>query len=146
MNARQREEVPNVYLAELVCGLGIKAAPETIQEGGKHRPDVLMQYSGMRVVIEGKYADAPSAENSVLNDAQKRIDLGVAHISLAVIYPPEIRTTDSSILKKTLKKTGFRFCVLSEVGQGQWHDGGVDDILGEIRRAQENMSKQDVVR
>ena len=144
MSDRQREEVCNVYLAELLCGLGLKAAPETIQPGGK-LPDVLIQYRGMRIIIEGKYADVSGAEKVVLNDAQKRIDLGIAHISLAVIYPSSLRTAEFKKLKKELTSSNYHFCVLSEVGQGPWHDGGIDDIINEIRRVQENLSKEDIV-
>ena len=62
---RHREEAINTQLALLISKLGVTADAETIQVHGKHRPDVLFQLRGLRVVIEAKFEDAPNAEQDV---------------------------------------------------------------------------------
>src|ERR1700682_2375877 len=84
---RNREEVVNTQLAILISRLGVTADAETIHVHGKHRPDVLFELRGLRVVIEGKFADHPGAEQIVLEDARKRVRSGIAHIAAAAIYP-----------------------------------------------------------
>jgi hypothetical protein len=61
---RNREEVVDTQLAILISRLGVTADAETIHVHGKHRPDVLFQLRGLRVVIEGKFADHPNAEGT----------------------------------------------------------------------------------
>jgi hypothetical protein len=56
---RNREEVVNTQLAILISQLGVTADAETIHVHGQHRPDVLFELRGLRVVIEGKLADHP---------------------------------------------------------------------------------------
>ena len=63
---RNREEVVNTQFALLISKLGVTADAETIRVHGKHRPDVLFQLRGLRVVIEGKFKDTPNAEQIVL--------------------------------------------------------------------------------
>ena len=53
---RNREEAVNTQLAILISRYGVTADGETIHVHGKHRPDVLFQMRGLRVVIEGKFA------------------------------------------------------------------------------------------
>jgi hypothetical protein len=49
---RNREEAVNTQLAILISRYGITADGETIHVHGKHRPDVLFELRGLRVVIE----------------------------------------------------------------------------------------------
>ena len=69
---RNREEVVNTQLAVLISKLGVVADAETIHLHGTHRPDVLFRLRGLRVVIEGKFADVSNAEQVVLGDARNR--------------------------------------------------------------------------
>lgn len=141
---RQREEVLNICFAQVLCGIGLDAAPETIQHGNK-LPDVLIQYQGMRIIIEGKYEDAKKAKAVVTRQAQERIDLGLAQISAAMIYPKHLKVAPFEQLKKELAKTTYSFCVFSEVGQSQWRQGGIGDVRQEISRVHESMCKEDAV-
>ena len=92
---RSREEVVNTQLAVLISKLGVTADAETIHVHGEHRPDVLFQLRGLRVIIEGKFADHANAEKVVLEDARKRVGSGLAHIAAAVIYPKRLRTVST---------------------------------------------------
>src|SRR5271166_3336641 len=88
---RNREEVINTQLALVISRLGVTADAETIHVHGKHRPDVLFELRGLRVIIEGKFADHPQADEVVLNDARNRVRSGIAHIAAAAIYPKVLR-------------------------------------------------------
>lgn len=147
--ARHREEVLNVLLAELLTTYGLDATPESVQRTAGAKavalPDVLVRYRGMRLVLEGKYADSPRAEQVVARQAQDRIDAGVAQFALAVEYPSELRTVGFTRLRASLGSTNLRFSVFSEIGPGRWRDGGLADVLDEVRRVHESMCEGDVV-
>ena len=70
---------------------------------GDTRPDVLFQLRGLRVVIEGKFADHPSADEVVLNDARKRVRSGIAHIAAAAVYPLSLRKAPTTQNSRTSK-------------------------------------------
>jgi hypothetical protein len=150
MADHQREEVLNVVLAESLSAFGIQAAPETIQRKkanghGRALPDVLIDYRGMRIAIEGKYDTAASAQDVVARQAKERISSGIAQISLAVQYPGALRSCPFSRLSRDISSARFKFSVFSEVDSGRWHEGGIADVLTEIRRAHERMCNEDVV-
>ena len=66
---RHREETLNTQLAILLARFGVRADAETIQASGRERPDILFNWRGLRVVIEGKFADHPQAREVMLGDA-----------------------------------------------------------------------------
>jgi hypothetical protein len=84
---RHREETLNTQLAILLSRFGVQADAETIQAQGRARPDVLFNWRGLRVVIEGKFDDHPQARDVVLGDAWGRVQRGIANIAAAVVYP-----------------------------------------------------------
>ena len=90
MAERHREEVLNTVLAACLGSLGAEADPETILKKGRARPDVIANVRGLRCALEGKIADAPQARTAVIADARRRIDQGVAHLAIAVVYPAEL--------------------------------------------------------
>ncbi len=149
MHDRQREEVLNTCLADVLHAFGINADPETIQSGGKHRPDVILDYRGMRVVIEGKLADTAKARDKVAQQAQQRVDLGIAQIALAVVYPATLRSEAFQSLRREMAKIHYDFCVFSELGGewgvGQWRSGDIATVLEELRRVREELSETDIV-
>src|SRR5437868_777029 len=102
---RNREEVVNTQLAILISTLGVTADAETIHVHGLHRPDVLFELRGLRVVIEGKFADHTNAEQVVLEDARKRVRSGIAHIAAATIYPVSLRSARTTKILDLLRKT-----------------------------------------
>src|SRR6266446_968747 len=111
---RNREEAVNTQLAILLSKLGVTADAETIHIHGKHRPDVLFQMRGLRIVIEGKFADHPAADSVVLDDARKRVKSGIAHIAAAAIYPKELRSAPTTAISKVLEKAQLRFRIVAE--------------------------------
>jgi type I restriction-modification system DNA methylase subunit len=146
---KQREEVLNVTLARILSALGVSAAPETVQQGfgsGLALPDVLIEYRGARIAIEGKFKDVPKAAQKVRDQAHSRISSGIAQLALAVQYPADLRACPFDVLVPRLGDAALTYCAISEAGEdGHWHDGNVSDVLDEVRRAHERMCQEDIV-
>ncbi|MBU0508557.1 hypothetical protein KKH27_06970 [bacterium] len=146
---RHREEVVNVYLAMCLRELGISAAGEQIEVvAGKHAmPDVLLDFKGLRCMIEGKYADVPDAQTVVLAQAVERVEAGIAHMALAVVYPPELRETRQDELAEKLSAVQMKFglCTIARYVEIEWHHGGVRNVLDLIRRGHAELLEDDVV-
>ena len=143
---RNREEVVNTQLAILISKLGVTADAETIHVLGRHRPDVLFELRGLRVVIEGKFADNSGTENVVLADARKRVRSGIAHIAAAAVYPIELRTTSTSKIIEVLKNSTLRYRTVTETHESEdWFEGTPTSLMDALRRAQEALTKDDIV-
>ena len=110
---RNREEVINTQLAILISRLGVTADAETIHVHGKQRPDVLFELRGLRVIIEGKFADHPNAEQVVLEDARKRVRSGIAHIAAAAIYPIGLRNTTTAKVLEKLRASQLKYRIVT---------------------------------
>jgi len=145
MPVRHREEVLNTVLAQAIVARGLKATPEAIKNHGKFRPDVIIAFRGLRCVIEGKIADVPNARAVVLQDATARVEKGVAHLAIAAVYPKVLRSTPFDRLLDACSQSPLDFAVCSERGASEWRSGGIDDILDELRRAHEILTRDDVV-
>jgi hypothetical protein len=143
---RNREEAVNTQLAILISRYGVTADGETIHVHGKHRPDVLFQMRGLRVVIEGKFADHPSAEAVVLEDARKRVRSGIAHIAAAAVYPKELRSTPTTKILSVLEKSSLSYRIVAETHENDsWYEGTPSELMAALRRAQEALTKDDIV-
>lgn len=143
---RNREEVVNTQLAILISRLGVDADAETIHAHGKHRPDVLFQMRGLRVVIEGKFADHTSAADVVLEDARKRVRSGIAHIAAAAVYPIPLRSTPTTKIIGVLEKSKLRYRIVAETYESEaWFEGTPSALMDALRRAQETLAKDDIV-
>ena len=143
---RNREEAVNTQLAILVSRYGITADGETIQVHGKHRPDVLFELRGLRVVIEGKFADHPKAEEVVLADARNRVMSGIAHIAAAAVYPLPLRSTPTTKILDVLEQSRLRYRIVSETHETKdWFEGWPVELMDALRRAQESLTRDDIV-
>jgi hypothetical protein len=143
---RNREEVINTQLAILISRLGVTADAETIHVHGKHRPDVLFQLRGLRVVIEAKLADHPGAEQVVLGDARNRVRSGIAHIAAAVVYPVALRSTPTTKVSAVLRTSILKFRIVAEADESpEWFEGTPASLMDALRRAQEALTKDDIV-
>lgn len=142
---RNREEVVNTLLAILISRLGVTADAETIHVHGRHRPDVLFELRGLRVIIEGKFADHPNAEEVVLEDARKRVRSGLSHIAVAAVYPPELRTTPTTKVEEVLARSALRYRIVAETHESDWFEGNPIGLMDALRRAQEALTKDDIV-
>ena len=130
----------------LISGLGVTADAETIHVHGKHRPDVLFELRGLRVVIEGKFADHPNAEQIVLEDARKRVRSGIAHIAAAAIYPIALRNTPTTKVLEKLRTSQLKYRIVAETQETpDWYEGTPASLMDALRHAQEALTKDDIV-
>ena len=108
-------------------------------------PDVLVRFNGLRVVIEGEVGDGPRAAERAMSAARKRVAEGVAHIAVAVVYPPDLRQADFQTLKRRIRDAVLRIAVVTEAGESELREGGVDELEGAMRRAFEELTHEDIV-
>jgi len=135
-----RQEVLNVLLAQLLQERGLIAAPEEIlQSVGKrrrHMPDVLVDLQGLRLVIEGDFANRSAAKREVVRQTRERVDEGVAHIGTAVLYPKSLRNITFKVAKEKLATAILQFAVITEMPDTpSFTEGDVDDLADALRRA-----------
>ena len=146
---RYREEVFNVLLALLLHQRGVVTAPEQslwqAVERRRHVPDVLVVFRGLRTVIEGKVDDQPDARDNALQDARDRVDKGLAHIGVAVLYPAALRKSPFAELMDSLSKCMLSMAVCSEAGQEGWTEGGIDYLTDLLHRTFHQLVEEDVV-
>ena len=141
-----REEVISSFLAKIVSGFDEVANTETILSRAQHRPDVLFQLRGLRVIIESKIGDSQSAAEIALNDAMERVLTNIAHIAVAIVYPRSLAHTATSKIRSKLKKTKLKYCVISENSTStEWTTGTPAEMMESICLAQELLVKNVLV-
>ncbi|MFO1424977.1 MAG: N-6 DNA methylase [Candidatus Competibacteraceae bacterium] len=142
---RHREETLNTQLAILLSRFGVRADAETIQASGRERPDVLFHWRGLRVVVEGKFADHPQAREVVLGDARGRVQRGIANIAAAVVYPSALRAVSTTELLDQLEASVLAYCMIAESEETAWFEGTPAALMDALRRTQETMAQDDLV-
>ncbi|MBZ0294409.1 MAG: hypothetical protein K8L99_17735 [Anaerolineae bacterium] len=148
MTSSQRQEVFNVLLAQLLQERGAVVAPESILYTGTTRvrqmPDVIVNFQGLRIAIEGE-VEAPSAQEKAINSAQRRVETGVAHIGVAVVYPAPLRAVDFANLKNALSQATLQIAVTTEAGNTGYATGDIDYLERALRSTFEQLIREDVV-
>lgn len=148
MTEGYRQEVLNVVLAQLLHERGIVAAPENIiKKIGKTRklPDVIVDYLGLRTMIEGEVADQPKAKEKALNAALKRVKDGIAHIGVAVVYPATLRHTEFDNLSRAMANSELQIAISSEANEPIYASYKVADIEGILRHTLNQLIQEDIV-
>jgi len=144
-----REEVLNVLLAQLLAKQGIVSLPEVLKrlpDKSRRMPDVLVDYQGLRTIIEGKIRDSEQARKDVFDQAYKRVNEGLAHIGIAVLYSKNIRKGDTiSILEDLLSQRMLEIRIVTEAGAKDWTRCHLKDLGDILRRTFEQLAEQDVV-
>lgn len=144
---RFREETHNVLLAQILTEHGVVSSPEQIHNRlSRELPDVVVEFRGLRTVLEGKVNDSSSARQNVLSDAIKRVESGLALISVAVLYPKELRTAEGiDELKQAISEATLQFSVCTEDGAGDFLSGTVERLAEMLRRSFQDLLAQDAV-
>ena len=149
MTHNYRQEVLNVVLAQLLQERGIISAPEdvlkTSPKDTRKMPDVMVDFFGLRTAIEGEVDDQDDAAIKALASARKRVDQGIAHIAVAVVYPSSIRKHPFARLKEELAKGELKIAVVTESGDKGYNQGNVDRLGEFLRRAFGELVQEDVV-
>ena len=143
---RFREEVINVKLADALIARGLEANAETIKRSG--RPDVLISLEGVKVVLEGRTA---SQEAALMRDAEERVENGVADISIAVVYPKDLKVaTGMADLARKIEATCYSGCIFyadsSGVAKMPFQGASLDELVQYINAAFRIRVQNDVVR
>jgi hypothetical protein len=151
MESGFREEVFNVVLAQTLEEHGVISAPERIIKARpgmtRRMPDVLVYFRGLRLIIEGKVEDALNAEESALKAARKRVEEGLAHIGVAVLYPASLRKIERpSQLKKGLEESRLRVAIYSESGESGFTSTDIGNIPNILFQAFDQLVQEDVVK
>lgn len=144
-----RQEVFNVLLAQLLGERGIISAPEDVisasAESTRKMPDVLVDFAGLRTAIEGEVDDQPGYERKALESAKKRVEDGIAHIGIAIIYPAALRAHPFDRLKNELQMCELRIAIVTESGPTQFAQNTVDGLGEVLRRTFSELVREDVV-
>ncbi len=144
-----RQEVFNVLLAQLLEERGIVSAPEdvlrTTPDSPRKMPDVLVDFSGLRTAIEGEVDDQQNYGPKAIGSARKRVEQGIAHIGVAIIYPASLRNHPFTKLKREIEKCELRVAVVTEGGESKFVQGSVDQLGEILRRTFGELVQEDVV-
>jgi hypothetical protein len=96
-------------------------------------------------VIEGKVADVPQAKTVVGEQARRRVDEGIAHIAVGVVYPRKLRTTVFARLPEEMNSASLDFILFTDAGAGNWQAGRVNEIVDALRRAHGDIVRDDLL-
>ena len=141
-----RQEVLNVYLATLLSRRGLIALPE--QRLPHALPDVLVSFRGLRLIIEGEVDDQPDADQRAWKKAVERVDRGLAHLALAVVYPHTLRRASPEEALHALERVSLRFsvCRTPPPENPDWHTGTIDHLHATLEGAYALLASEDEVR
>jgi hypothetical protein len=160
-----RQEILNVLVAQLLQERGLVAAPEQIisrlELRSRRMPDVLVDFQGLRLVIESEYASS-GAEDKASKAALRRVEEGIAHVGMALIYPSTLRTAtgDAENLRRLLTSETLQYAVITESEADiqiampfatakkriiPFVKGNMDELADSLRRSYEQLVKDDVL-
>lgn len=169
MAKRYRQEVLNVILAELLQERGLVAAPEqitrAISNGSKRMPDVLVDFQGLRLAIEGEFGGRAASTEKASAAALGRVEQGIAHVGVAVLYPVELRSPDFDQLRSQLRNSRLQFAIITETKVTeqqqltlfplelekkekqsiQFMEGDLDNLADALRHAYEQLIEDEVL-
>ncbi|MBI4459186.1 MAG: N-6 DNA methylase [Acidobacteria bacterium] len=153
-------------MAQLLKERGVVAAPEQIVKdpfGARRMPDVLVDFQGLRLAIEGEFTSRV-AQQKASHSALKRVEEGIAHIGMALIYPASLRDFAPDIvqLKKALTEISLEFAVVTENEATRFQPtlpglpekktdavlfakGDLDGLVDALRRSYEQLVKEEVL-
>ncbi|MGB9590622.1 MAG: N-6 DNA methylase, partial [Candidatus Hydrothermia bacterium] len=147
---RFRQEVLNVALAEILDEMGLVPVPEgIIKNAGQNKmPDVLVEIQGLRLMIEGEVGTQETAAvKKAANSAKSRIEGGLAHIALGVVYPEFlVEMTSWEGLKEKIREETLLFRIFTESKETEIFKGNPRALAEALRRTVEELAQEDVVK
>jgi len=123
---RYRQEVVNVKIAELLRKAGFKeVVAEVITKG--NLPDVMINVSGVRVVLEGWFEKSVSP-NVLKDKCRKRIEDNICDLAIGIFYPDSLREAknEDELINK-IKQSEFEAFIFYPSSKGV-----VDQALGKV--------------
>jgi hypothetical protein len=162
-----RQEVLNVLTAELLSQYGMVAVPEQILSAKRvrHMPDVIVDLQGLRLALEGEFDTAPDKKSRAMASAWRRVEEGIAHVGVAVLYPKALREAEGNLddLRERLGIALLQFAIVTEADERQaqlslfgdhvesafkdadFNQGTVNHLAEALRRAYDEVVGEGVV-
>jgi len=152
---RVRKEVSeaalNVEFASLLREQGLSVLGEArIQSPrGLRKPDVLIQLNGIRIILEGRFE-----EHKLEEDCRRRLEEGLAELSVAVVYPDETISWEdwqAEGPKAYLRQAVFRVRIFRLSGentgihQTPWQNLRLDELLQHLETAYRALVSENLV-
>lgn len=150
VGTRHRQEVLNVVLADLLNARGLVSSPETIHHdagdaGRRHMPDVLVRFRGLRLMLEGELDQGGGSEDRALASARRRVEAGLAHIGVGVVYPRDLEREPYRTLSTRLATSTLRVAVVTEARDHAYVPVNVDGLAGILSRVFDELLQEDAV-
>jgi hypothetical protein len=142
-----RQEVLNAELARLLNQQGLVALPEQRLKQGA-MPDLLLPFRGLYLMIEGEVDDQPQADGRAWQKAVERVQQGLAHIALALVYPARLRSLTPAQLTDALRQTTLRFslCKPPIPDEPDWRTGDLNALTAALQHTYQMLVSEDEVR
>jgi hypothetical protein len=142
-----RQEVLNAELARLLNQQGLVALPEQRLKQGA-MPDLLLPFRGLYLMIEGEVDDQSQAAQRAWQKAVERVQQGLAHIALALVYPARLRSLTPAQLTDALRQTTLRFslCKPPIPDEPDWRTGDLNALTAALQHAYQMLVSEDEVR
>ncbi|MCS6831699.1 MAG: hypothetical protein NZ749_13790, partial [bacterium] len=133
-------------MATLLSRRGLVALPE--QRLPHALPDVLVSFRGLRLILEGEVDDQQGAEARAWQKAVERVDRGLAHLALALVYPRHLRYASPDETLRALETAPLRFsvCTAPAPDSPNWREGTVDLLHATLENAYALLASEDEVR
>jgi hypothetical protein len=115
------------------------------------------------MAIEGEYSSS-LAQRKASGSALRRVEEGIAHIGIAVVYPREISLIGNPAkLKKTLASSMLQFAIITEIQQPEFQqlaflleptpskpiiafvEGDLNALVDALRRSYEKLIEEEVL-
>lgn len=151
-----------MLLAQLLQERGLIAAPEQVLRrptGQTRLPDVLVDFRGLRLIIEAEFAGVSGAREKAYLKAQQRVEQGIAHIGVAVLYPAGLKAVAYEQQKAELARAAMQFAVLTEVSitpfpqlelfevsdQAPWFAGTIEQLIESLGRCYDQLVQDETL-
>ncbi|RMF53954.1 MAG: hypothetical protein D6749_00785 [Chloroflexota bacterium] len=148
MQRISRQEVLNIAFAQVLHAENIVTAPEIIlkADGRRHLPDVIVEYRFLQLVIEGEVADQPEADAKAYQAARRRLEEGIGHIAVGVIYPAALRDVPFTRLSREFHSLRLRYAVLTPSRLApNFNEGALSDFRDALENAYQVLLREDEV-
>jgi MoaA/NifB/PqqE/SkfB family radical SAM enzyme len=150
MPHKYRQEVLNVLLAQLLQERGVISVPEGIIQlmsfENRRIPDVLVTFRGLRTAIEGEFGYQKKSKERALRAARRRVEEGISHIGVAVLYPEILAQVDEfASLKNNLSKSELQIAIVTESGDTGFVSANIDYLVSALSHAFEQLVEEDIV-
>jgi hypothetical protein len=145
-SAQFRQEVINVVLAQQLNARGLVASPEVFLK--RAAVDVLVSFRGLRLAIEGEVDDQAGAAERAWRKARERVQRGLAHVGLAVVYPSLLRGSPIADLPRGIAEGNLRFsfCLRVSPAPRAWQEGNLAFLRSALDEVFRHLSSENEIR